>query len=212
VVESNDSPQPDRTVRLARLKYNGNWDPEPGGWRRIAAILHNRDQVHLDIQPAELGTPLDGFSLAHLTGTDAVKLDAAATEALKNFVDSGGTLLVDAAGGSTAFAAAVESALAEAFPGESLTPLPDEHPMLSSGGNKIEIAYRSFARSIVGAASEKQRLLGLQHGGRTALIFSREDLSAGMLGTDTDGIVGYAPATATEMVRSLVLSAAARQD
>ena len=30
-----------QTIKLARLQYAGNWDPEPGGWRRLAAVLHN---------------------------------------------------------------------------------------------------------------------------------------------------------------------------
>ena len=31
-------------VKIARIKYPGEWDPEPGGWRRFSNIMHNDDK------------------------------------------------------------------------------------------------------------------------------------------------------------------------
>ncbi len=64
-----------RTAKVARLDYGGNWDPEPGGWRRQAAVEHNDRQIDLDVQPVKLGDDkLGGFKFAHLTGTGRFKL------------------------------------------------------------------------------------------------------------------------------------------
>lgn len=41
-----------------------------------------------------------------------------------------------------------------------------------------------------------------------AVFYSREDLSAGMVGEPVDGVLGYNPETATEIMRNIVLSAA----
>jgi hypothetical protein len=86
------------TVKLARIQHAGNWDPEPGGWRRLSAVLHNSAKVDVQVEPLKLGNGLlPAFQFAHLTGTSSVMFDAAARAELKKFVDGGGTLIVDAA-------------------------------------------------------------------------------------------------------------------
>ena len=41
--------------------------------------------------------------------------------------------------------------------------------------------------------------------GRLAVIYSREDLSAGMVGETIDGIIGYTPDTATALMTRIIL-------
>ncbi|MCS7034282.1 MAG: hypothetical protein NZ561_09850, partial [Phycisphaerae bacterium] len=57
-----------------------------------------------------------------------------------------------------------------------------------------------------GELRNESRLQCLMIKGRPAVIFSREDLSAGLVGNNVDGILGYSPATALEMVCGLVRS------
>lgn len=208
VVRPDEKSAPTRTVKLARLRYGGNWDPEPAGWQRMAAILQNGPKVKLEVEARAPATePLDGFAIAHLTGTDAVTLDAATLAAVGKFIEGGGVLLVDAAGGAAAFASSVESALNDLFPGTKLEPLPPEHPMLTDDKAKpLPIDYRPYARKVVGNLSGASRLQCLTVNDRAAVIYSREDLSAGIMGGTTDGIIGYAPATAAQLVQRLILS------
>jgi len=57
-------------VKLARLTLGPNWDPEPGGWRRMAAMLRNEDKIQLNVFPTGLGKGvLAAATIAHLTGT-----------------------------------------------------------------------------------------------------------------------------------------------
>jgi hypothetical protein len=56
--------------------------------------------------------------------------------------------------------------------------------------------------------SDGLRLKGLAFRGKWAVIYSAEDLSTGLVGQPVDGVHGYAPATATEIVRRIVLNAA----
>jgi hypothetical protein len=210
VVRPDEKVTPVKTVKLARLQYPGNWDPEPAGWQRLAAMLHNRDKLRLEVEPVKLGQPLDGYAVAHLTGTDAIKLDPAAIDALKKFIDAGGTLLVDSAGGASAFASAVEAVLNDLYPDAKLAPLPADSPLLQGDdGKPIAIAYRPHAQKVIGDLKGDARLQAITANGRTAIVYSREDFSAGLVGGTTDGIIGYAPATATEMVRRLILTASA---
>ena len=109
-----------RTIRVARVKYNGNWNPEPGGWPRLAAVMLDRDGVKLDVQSVDLATDdLKGFKVAHLTGTGEVELPPEQAQKLKAFVEGGGTLVVDAAGGSAAFLRSAESLLRGQFPAKA---------------------------------------------------------------------------------------------
>ncbi len=88
------------TIKVARLQCGDNWDPEPGGWQRLAAVLHNLNSTDLAIEAIPLGQgKLDGFAIAHWTGTTRIALSDAQRAELKKFVSAGGTLIVDAAGG-----------------------------------------------------------------------------------------------------------------
>ena len=200
----------DRTVKLARLQYAGNWDPEPGGWRRIANHLLNTRNLQLTVEPVQLGTgKLTGYSIAHLTGTTALKLTDPARAELKSFVDAGGTLIVDAAGGSTEFALAVETELSQIL-GQPISrdPLPPEHAVYALPASPITaFTYRPFARTRLGQVkTPRVRTLDLK--GRAAVYFSAEDLSAGLVGQSVDGITGYDPKTSLAIMSNLILSTA----
>lgn len=206
LIQPDATIKPTRTIKIARIRYAGNWDPEPAGWRRTAARLLNDHKIGLEVVVNDPGAELlANVQLAHLTGTDAVKLDAVTIKSVGDFLEEGGTLLVDCAGGSTAFAGAIEPVLSEFIAGAKLEPLPQDHPMLRSGdGKPIKIAYRPFSRKVVGDLKDESRLQCVKLNGRVAIVFSRDDLPAGLVGNDVDGVVGYTPATALQLVESLI--------
>ena len=194
-------------VRVARLKYAGNWDPEPAGWARLANVVHNRSKLTLDVKTIEPAKEsLDGPKIAHLTGTAAFKLDDKARAALAAFLKSGGTLVIDAAGGAGAFASSAEREIAVLVPDGKLEVLPQGHPVFASG-DKVALdtfVYRRAARDSVVGKTKGPRLQGVTVGDRVAVFFSREDLSAGLVGQSVDGIIGYEPETATEIMRRII--------
>jgi hypothetical protein len=203
--------KPKQTIRLARIEYDGNWDPEPAGWRRLTALLNNEEKVRLVVEAVRAGNDLAGYAVAHLTGTGAFAFDAPARAALTRFVEGGGTIIVDAAGGAGGFAAAAEAELRAIFPqgAASLSePIPIQHPLFSGAAISMpDIQYRSFARGRLGNLNRPQ-LRGIEVNGRLAVIFSREDLSVGLVGQPVDGIIGYSPETATRLMSRLVTFAA----
>ena len=54
------------------------------------------------------------------------------------------------------------------------------------------------------------RIFGITENGRVAVYFSKEDLAAGLVGQPTDGILGYAPETATAIMRNMILLTTSR--
>jgi hypothetical protein len=197
--------EPTRELTVARIEYNGNWDPEPGGWRRLATLLRNERKIKLNAVPVKLGAGKLGGDVrfAHLTGTATFKLDEAARAEVKKFVQSGGTLLLEAAGGSAAFATAADAEARALFPDAAPTVLPTSHPCYE----KLDsVSYRPFAQKLVGKANTP-RLQALTVGGRAAVFVSREDLSTGLVGHSVDGITGYSPNSAIELMTRLLLYA-----
>ncbi len=205
LVKRDDKKKPDMVISVARLDYAGNWDPEPGGWRRMADVMHNGG-VNLQVAAAKPGA-LGDAKVVHITGTLPLTLDAAAQVALKKAIDGGATVVVDAAGGSAEFAASAEK-LIPLLATEPLKPIAPDHALYSAGGEKLAgAAYRDYAQRVVGSAKEP-KLQGVERGGRFIILYSREDLSAGLVGQAVDGIIGYDPATATALMTRILHYAA----
>jgi hypothetical protein len=215
LVEADPDTQPEKSLTLARLEYAGNWDPEPGGWKRLANVVRNEEKVDLKIQPVKLGAgklAAGEARVAHLSGTAAFKLDESARAELRKFIDAGGTLIVDAAGGAAPFATSAEAELKALLPDAKPSPLPPDHPAYGSGDAKLgAISYRAYAiqKKAVTGSLKTPRVQGIQRGGRVAVFFSREDLSAGLVGQPVDGIIGYEPRSATEVMRRILAYASA---
>ncbi|MGB7159645.1 MAG: DUF4159 domain-containing protein [Tepidisphaeraceae bacterium] len=209
IVTRDEKVKAEKTIKVGRVEYGGNWNPEPGGWRRLADWMHNKEKTDLDVVPVKLTKDkLDGVKVIHLTGTTPLVLDAASQVELRNFAGAGGTIVIDAAGGSAEFAQSVENLIPLLFPGQKPQPLPPEHAVFKTGATKLgEIEYRTFARKSLTGGAKGSKLQGIEKDGRVVLFYSREDLSAGLVGQPVDGIIGYDPRTATELMSKIILYA-----
>lgn len=199
---------PSHQLQLARLKINANWDPEPAGWERMSAIVRNADQLDLHITQIDAARLINLFSIAHLTSTDDFILTAQQMDALKHYLDSGGLLLFDAARGSEAAQLAFENVMQQMYPNAKLDNLPADHPIYTGkgfgGADARQVTYRSFAYQRIGRTNAPRlRALELNH--HIAVIDSSEDLSAGLVGYNIDGIDGYSPNSAATLVRNILL-------
>jgi len=198
------------TIDIARLKFSGNWNPEPLAWTRLANVLHNENHLAIKVYNVDPGlhtfTP-DGYLLAHLTATGPIELTSQQEEALKKYLDDGGFLIFDAAGGSVAANVSVEAMMNRFYPGATVARIPENHEIYSTkfGGSDIRsLTYRKFT-STREPASNRPRLKSVSVKGRMVAILSADDLTAGMVGYPTDGIVGYSAASATDLIRNIIL-------
>jgi hypothetical protein len=148
------------------------------------------------------------MKIAHLTGTAKFTLNEAAIDELRKFVGGGGTLVIDAAGGSGEFADSADMLVKALFPDASPKALPANHPLYELNGRPIPIDYRRYARKNLLGTSKAGRLMGVEVNNRLGVVLSREDLSVGLVGLNVEGILGYTPQTATSLMSAIVLSAA----
>jgi hypothetical protein len=211
IVEPDPAISTTRSLKLARIQYSGAWNPEPGGWRRLAAVMHNVDRLDLQVDPVTLGAgQLKNYKIAHLTGISKVRFSDAQWKELTDFVNAGGTLIIDSAGGSDAFASDIQTQLAANFPSTASqleTPLPADHLLYTQIADPVDIAYRSFARHVLTDDLKSPRLRGMTIRGKIGVFFSAEDITGGLVGEAVDGIVGYTPDTATGLMRKMILYA-----
>ncbi|RPI63546.1 MAG: DUF4159 domain-containing protein, partial [Planctomycetaceae bacterium] len=201
--------QPKETIAVARLKYSGNYDPEPLAWRRLAILMGNKHQIKLDVtEPMDIAKlDVSKWPVATMTGTDDFTLTDAELEALKKYLESGGTLIIDSAGGGKAFTQAVEKQIVPLLPDSFAGLVAPSHAILQSPA-PVKIAYRRELSISLGAGKNTSRLRGVQVGERLAILYSPDDLTAGMAGYRVMGINGYTPDTAVALMTNMLIYAA----
>ena len=121
-------------------------------------------------------------------------------------MEGGGLLVIDAAGGSRAFAEFAEGAIGQVFGPGAIKRLGETSPLYAVKEIK-DFKYRRQTR--VRLAGEKSpQLRGVMVGDRLGVVFSREDVTCGLVGCASYACDGYAPQTAYEIMRNAVLMAA----
>ena len=101
------------------------------------------------------------FSVAHLTGTARFTLNDGQRQELRQFVEAGGTLVIDAAAGSQDFEESSRLLLDQMFGAASNQldrPLQSDHPVYLTAAapaaaldNSDEPLFRTFARRLLGS-------------------------------------------------------------
>jgi hypothetical protein len=201
-----------RTLKVARIKHSGIFNPEPKAHDRLALLMHNDTATKLELLEYAETTSLaaSGAKVALLTGRGQLKMPADQTQAIKSWIDAGGMLVVDAAGGDTAFARSAEELIEGMFGRRSLQMLSSVSPIYRQEGFNIErVLYRR--QTAAKLRSEDRRVPNLRTvviNERPAVIFSPQDLTAALVGYPSMEADGYDPTSAYPIMRNIMLYAA----
>ena len=201
-----------RTIRIARIRYNGTWDPEPYGWTRLRAYLRNHTATDLDVVEGVAldSASLSDFRVAHITGLTTLRLSPAEMQGLRQFLNGGGTLIADAAGGGEEFYKSLEAVLREVLHQEPESLPPTAFLLTGTGiedaADLAGMTYRRRAHTAAGGRSYP-RLVAFGSRRRFNAICSPLDITAGLLGTEVYDVMGYAPDSALRIMRNLILYA-----
>ena len=161
----------------------------------------------LDVQTEKLSELKPGdATLAMLTGTARTIFTALDVAAVKAYVEAGGLLLVDMAGGTGQFDQSVaDLLLGPAFPVGFPNLLPPSHPALNPGAPGMDDLSHPRLRPF---AIERLGHSGIfpyyQAAGKGHVIATNLDLTCGLLNADTWGIIGYDPAYAQALVKNVL--------
>lgn len=200
-------------ARMAVLRHGGNWCVQPYALEGLAGKLMAEDRVVADVT---FGVPIQrqalaGYNLAWMVGASSFTLKPGEMETLKEFLDNGGTLFVNAVGGSRDFGDSARKMLDEMFPdirpGGELVPF--DHPILTGkAGDFRGPPVKSFART-----------LDWQHasasGGLTVRVYNQQDRSFAIFcpngihdtldGHTVKGALSYMPSVARDIATNIVL-------
>jgi hypothetical protein len=197
VKQENASPK--TKLSVARIKYAGDYDPEPLAMGQLKAIMANDHNVDLKVsvmKPAELTKET---KVAFLTVSDGLNMTDEELAAIRKWVDDGGTLWVDAAGGT---AAAIDKEQ-EILPKVGMTDIEslERTPIFTgaglTGGKDVgEPEVRRFLNTRADRAVLRGRLTGTH----PSVVALNGDLSAGWAGMNHWGIAGYGATTARQVV------------
>ena len=201
---------PTQAVTMARLQYAGNWNPEPGAWPRMAKIAAAEFKTQVTIKNEAINSKLDPakYPLAQMTGTGAFKLTAKQIVDLRGYLLHGGMLFADAGGGKPAFTNAFVNLATALFPKALLNTIPLNSSLYTGNfpeGQKAQVvAYRKFYNYQHTHSHKHPQMLGIRVGGRWVIVYSPQDITSGLLGTNTWGISGYTPASAQALARNVL--------
>ena len=209
------------TIRLAWLKHPGNWCTQPMALGYVDKKLTAENLVGLEI---DQGVPIErkrligrGYDVLWMTGSDAFKLNEEQINVLRDYISDGGTLFVNAVGGSKEFAAAAEAMLQQVFAGEPVfrgTANPSSG--LQTGklgdfrgpkiGEEVKIRRSKLWRDRAGADSEPRLELEIfQVRDRPAVVYSNRGLHDTLDGHAAYGSVSYLPDTARAIAANVML-------
>ena len=197
--------KPAATIRVARIKYKGNFDPEPLAWRRLALLMASSHRIRLEVsEPMDI-TALDvsKWPIAAMTGTDAFTLSPAEKAALKKYLAAGGSLVADAAGGNKTFA---DSLAEHVLPlaGEGKRGLVATDVLLAGPAGGGKVAYRRDLAMALGPQRNQPRIQGVSVGGRLVIILSGDDLTGGLVGYPCYKLKGYSPDSAVRLMTNIL--------
>ncbi len=206
---------PEKKIQVVRVEYGGNWNPEPLALERLRRLLAQHEKIDMQILDpvglADLGS--SDAKIAFLTGTGQTEFTAAQAEALKKFIDKGGTVLVDAAGGRTEFYRAAQNLIRKAnfqAPPQMINRTDD---LLNLPDHKIaeELSLRGESGTEPLSTIRKVPIFTDQ-GSRLGVLISRADITGGLVGYAASTVKGFKPGTDLEedspylLVRNLILS------
>lgn len=204
------TPAPAKKITVATVQYGQNdmqWKPEPLAMEYLAAHLASRDKVALETKVValnDLGS--SGVKVALMTGCQPFELEQGQLDALKSWLQGGGTLIVDQAGGPSqaeeTFDKSFRAAAEAMFGKRCLQTLSSQQAWIEKLGS---ITYRNVAGQV------RQKMLpSLQTvtiDDRPAIVYSRYDLTASQMGVLTPQNAGPDADSAHKLLSSLILGA-----
>jgi hypothetical protein len=226
---------PRMAIKIVRLKWGGNWNPEPLGLERFSRMFS--DDQRIDLQVDDKGVAVadvgkTGAKLAIISGVGAIKLGDADIEALKSFVAGGGYVLAEAAGGNKDFYDSMENILGKVYGAGAIRSLastaevynlkiPDGKLEERDPVNKEKWITKMYYRSKSGLRAGPRSgaaLRAVMMDGKPMIFFSHEDISnAGTVAYQCYDVDGYDPGDGVEgsayrVLRNLVIYAACGVD
>jgi len=208
-----DQKDPTAEFVFAQIKHDGAWNAHPGAARTLLSNLKRFSTIPVNLKRVGVDPAKDDlapYPFLYLTGLDDFVLAPQAVPRLRNYVENGGTLLINNSLGLAAFHQAVPREMARLFADKPLKQLPAAHPLFSSLFDIKRVDYAPTLRKHMGKELGDQPLLfGLMVGEqkRLGVIYSPYDLEAGWNEVYYPLLRGYEPLSAQQLGMNIIVYA-----
>ena len=198
------------TIKVARLTHNGQHNPEPAALPQLKAMMRRQHATNVQLSTVA-PNELSDQRVAFLTTLGDAELTDTQADSIRRWLENGGTLWVDAAGGAKNAAENARSLVRKIMPDAAPTPLQSLSPIISGRGlhdgyNNRRIQYRYYALREMGPVTSP-RLQTIRINDRPAIIYSPEDITAGLAGAEHWGVFGYTIRSARRLVANSLMHA-----
>ncbi len=202
-------------ANVAWLQHNGNSQSQPYALDYVSQKLTAENRLDLKVNVvAPEAEALKDCQVAWLTGTDAFELTAQQIADLRAWIKSGGTIFINAVGGSKAFNSSATTLLQSLFEGEDVSNsmVSSESPLVTGKINdfrgpilNLERLPRTKAWVQLDPKARGLVLKVYELKGRVAAVYSQYGIHDVLDGHAGHGALSYMPATAMDIAANIVL-------
>jgi hypothetical protein len=166
---------------LGQIVHNGDWDPTPHGLPNLLKTIDQSTTLNVQfkrvaVDPEE--ADIFQFPVLYMTGQRKFQFSDTTRKRLREYLDNGGTLVVDCAVGSTEFDKAFRDEIKKIYPDRELKALPLDHPMFTFVDDTTQVQLAPLARALV-PGLESPVIEAIEIDGIIPVIYSPLSLSAG---------------------------------
>lgn len=202
-------------LQIVQLRHTGGWDTAPHALRNILLALNNTAGLAAATKPRELAASdpnLFNYPIAYMHGRHKFDLSRAERERLKQYLDNGSALFVDACCSAAPFDKSFRELMAALYPDKPLTRIPVTHELYSSNlGHDLRTVRRRGAdqtsgRGVIANAviTGEPALEGIEIDGRYVVIYSKYDLSCALERQSAIACEGYVSEDATKLAVNII--------
>lgn len=220
-VFTSEKRKPVGSVKVAWVKHNGNWNTQPHALAYLSEKLLAENRLTIEEQQGVAidASKLEGVDLAWMTGSDKVTLSDKQISQMRKYIDSGGTLFVNAVGGARDFSQSARLAIAKilADPNSSVSTRPrqvgESSPLMTGvcgeyRGPRIDDLRRTQAWVGVSGGVVKYPVDVYLHKGRVAVIMADYGIHDTLDGHTAHKARSFMPPSARAIAANVVLYAA----
>jgi hypothetical protein len=186
---SEPKAEPAPPLMVAKLEYGTtqDWNTDPGDVDNLLRHAYEALGLWYGWKPLALAEVVAQHQagrsckipLLYISGHEAFEFSEEERAALRQYVYDGGTLLGDACCGREEFATSFQREVRALFPQRAFDLLQIDHPVFRAFYRYATVHYRLFRGGVKQEYEGAPRILGMNVGSRTAVLFTPFDMSCG---------------------------------
>jgi len=203
-----DEKRPTDEFIFAQIKHDGLWNVHPGAATALLMKLRRYTAVRVNLKRIGVEPGQDDLSshpFLYLTGLDDFSFSREEINALQQYLNSGGVLLINNGLGMGTFHAAVRRELNKLLPGMTLESIAADHDIFKGLFDASTVQYTPCLAKSKPELNSRPYLMGITIDGDLRVIYSPYDLEAGWLEVNYPLMKGYESISSQRLGMNIII-------